>query len=409
MTNYTVIDSLMGAGKTQYIIQEMNADRNIDKKYIYITPYLAEVERIIDNVKERPIKQPTQRNSEGRKLRGLKTLVQSGYSIASTHSLLQTADSELVELIKAGNYTLVIDEVINVVNDVNISQKDINRLIANGDITIDDDTKKIEWTGETDYDTRFSDIYLLCKAGTLYRNRDKTVVKIFSDEVLRAFAEVVVMTYLFEYSEMKAWYELNAIEYEKKSVTYNDDQQAYKLIEYDVMREDRQAIYDLITVHDGKYNEQLAHINLSATALRNLPTQDSYLEDLDLIEKTIRNFLHANKLEGYSGYWTTLRDTMDRLSPKGYSKKSKISLNCRATNEYSDGYAMAYIFERNINPMQQGFFIDRGATLDGNGWAVSDLLQWIFRSRIRNGQDIQLFLPAKKMRTILKQWSKYEL
>ena len=335
--------------------------------------------------------------------------MQSGYSIASTHSLLQTADSELVELIKAGNYTLVIDEVINVVNDVNISQKDINRLIANGDITIDDDTKKIEWTGETDYDTRFSDIYLLCKAGTLYRNRDKTVVKIFSDEVLRAFDEVVVMTYLFEYSEMKAWYELNAVEYEKKSVTYNDDQQEYELIEYDIMREDRQTIYDLITVHDGKYNEQLAHINLSATALRNLPTQDSYLEDLDLIEKTIRNFLHANKLEGYSGYWTSLRDTMDRLSPKGYSKKSKISLNCRATNEYSDGYAMAYIFERNINPMQQGFFIDRGATLDSNGWAVSDLLQWIFRSRIRNGQDIQLFLPAKKMRTILKQWSKYEL
>ena len=39
MTKFTVIDSLMGSGKTQYIIGKMNEVED-DKKYIYITPYL---------------------------------------------------------------------------------------------------------------------------------------------------------------------------------------------------------------------------------------------------------------------------------------------------------------------------------------------------------------------------------
>ena len=40
----TVIDSICGSGKTSWAIQEIN--NNTDKKYIYITPYLDETERV---------------------------------------------------------------------------------------------------------------------------------------------------------------------------------------------------------------------------------------------------------------------------------------------------------------------------------------------------------------------------
>ena len=39
-----IIDSIMGSGKTSWAIQEMN--KNNDKSYIYITPFLSAVERI---------------------------------------------------------------------------------------------------------------------------------------------------------------------------------------------------------------------------------------------------------------------------------------------------------------------------------------------------------------------------
>lgn len=39
-----VIDAICGAGKTSYAIQYMN--QNTDKLFIYVTPFLTEVERI---------------------------------------------------------------------------------------------------------------------------------------------------------------------------------------------------------------------------------------------------------------------------------------------------------------------------------------------------------------------------
>ena len=93
MTKFTVIDSIMGSGKTQYIIQKMNEDSDI-RKFIYITPYLDEIERVKNSVTTVDMKAPDNRNDEGRKLKSLKMLVETDANIASTHALLQTADSE---------------------------------------------------------------------------------------------------------------------------------------------------------------------------------------------------------------------------------------------------------------------------------------------------------------------------
>lgn len=39
-----VCDSIMGSGKTESAITQMNED--LDSRYIFVTPYLSEVERI---------------------------------------------------------------------------------------------------------------------------------------------------------------------------------------------------------------------------------------------------------------------------------------------------------------------------------------------------------------------------
>ena len=107
-SNITVVDSIMGSGKTSQFIEYMK-ERPSDK-FMYITPYLEEVKRIKDEVgliEPRPIK--------GSKLNHIRELTGLGKSIVSTHALLGRFDLEIQENIKISEYTLILDEVANVV------------------------------------------------------------------------------------------------------------------------------------------------------------------------------------------------------------------------------------------------------------------------------------------------------
>jgi hypothetical protein len=62
-----------------------------------------------------------------------------------------------------------------------------------------------------------------------------------------------------------------------------------------------------------------------------------------------------------------------------------------------------------MNPMEERFFSQRDIHVDQDLLALSDLLQWIFRSRIREGQPIEIYIPSKRMRTLLYKWLDGEL
>jgi len=96
MTKIKVIDSIMGAGKTSFAIQMMN---ETDKKYLYITPFLTEIERIIRDCPNRSFVQP-EKDKHGTKSSHLKELLAEGRNIASTHALFERIDAEAIELIK---------------------------------------------------------------------------------------------------------------------------------------------------------------------------------------------------------------------------------------------------------------------------------------------------------------------
>ena len=74
MNNIKIIDSPMGYGKTSYLIQMINESPK-DDKFIYITPFLDEVNRITKECRSKHFLQPTNKNSEGTKLKSFKNLV----------------------------------------------------------------------------------------------------------------------------------------------------------------------------------------------------------------------------------------------------------------------------------------------------------------------------------------------
>ena len=89
-----IVDAIMGVGKTTSAINYINKS-NPDVKFLYITPYLTEIERIIKNCPLKNFKEP---KSYGTKLNGIKLLFKKGENIVSTHSLFSLFDEEIIDL-----------------------------------------------------------------------------------------------------------------------------------------------------------------------------------------------------------------------------------------------------------------------------------------------------------------------
>ena len=97
----TVVDSIMGSGKTSAMINHINS--HAENNYIFITPFLTEVQRINESTVQ-PFYEP--KNYGNGKLESLKQLLAENHNIAASHSLFLMTDAETEDLIKAGDYTL---------------------------------------------------------------------------------------------------------------------------------------------------------------------------------------------------------------------------------------------------------------------------------------------------------------
>ena len=81
-----------------------------------------------------------------------------------------------------------------------------------------------------------------------------------------------------------------------------------------------------------------------------------------------------------------------------------VACNARATNDFSQRHVLMYMLNRYFNPNQADFFSARGYKLDEDQFALSELLQWIWRSAIRNGEPINIYIPSTRMRNLLQEW-----
>ena len=73
-------------------------------------------------------------------------------------------------------------------------------------------------------------------------------------------------------------------------------------------------------------------------------------------------------------------------------------------NNYSDRHVVAYTINRFMNPVIRQFFQQHGVEVDEDRYALSDMIQWIWRSAIRNGEHITLYIPSYRMRKLLIDW-----
>ena len=108
----TVIDAIMGTGKSTYIIDKV-INTNPQQRFLCVLKTLDECKRYVQNI-DADIFEPKNRRT---KTRGLRELIANGRNIATTHALIQNIDDITMELLRLNNYVLVIDECLDVVHE----------------------------------------------------------------------------------------------------------------------------------------------------------------------------------------------------------------------------------------------------------------------------------------------------
>lgn len=395
MCKIFVVDSIMGSGKTSAAINKMNNDQ--ENNYIFITPYLDEVQRIIDNCDEKRFIQPEHRGKG--KLDSLHYLLGNKQNIASTHALFQHYNSYTKDLLVQGDYILILDEVCQVVEIIDLSKSDLNNLLKNH-AHVEDNL--LIWD-DKDYDGRFNDIKIMSLNKSLVVFGSSLIMWNFPVEIFKSFKEAYILTYMFKAQQQKYYYDFYNVQYEYIGV--KNDNGYYSFSNETDTPKYIHTLKDKINIlEDDKLNSiGEDYYSLSSSWFsREQKTRNKFL--LKTLKKNILNYF-SNKVKSPSEetMWTTFKDNKNYLSGKGYTK-GFVSVNARATNEFRNKKNLAYCANIFLNPIIKQFFQTKNIKIYEETYALSELVQWIWRSAIRDEKDINIYIPSSRMRELLIDW-----
>lgn len=393
-----IVDMMMGLGKTSSAINYINESSEEDK-FLFITPYLTEVERIKESCANKNFKEPQR---YGTKLNGVKYLISRGENVISTHALFQNFDNELIDMCRAKNYTLIMDEVTEVISKYDISKEDF-QIMRDKFVDIDEETGLISWRNpEDNYVGKFSNEKRLCELGCLAYYSGHVMMWLFPIEVFNSFRNIYILTYMFKSQIQCYYYDYYKLPY-KYIYVAGDNVNNYHFVENE--EESQKVSLDFSRLIHILEDEKLNQIGDREYDLsKNWYIRNKNNVAIKQLKNNIVNFfINRRKTKTELNLWTTFKDFKSSLSGKGYSR-GFIPLNSRASNLYRNRVSVAYPVNRYLNTGVKNFFVLHDVSVDEDGYALSEMLQFIWRSAIRDGKEIWLYIPSIRMRTLLKQW-----
>lgn len=396
----------MGSGKTQAAISYIN--EHPDKRFIYITPYLDEAKRIRDACPAAAFVEPSDKLNKYnfRKSDHIAALIKEGRNIASTHGLFVRFDDDIIKNLSARHYELIIDEAVDVIRMCELKRGDYDLIVDAGWINPDgtrNADKANTYKGE-----RLRDIYDIIKNGSLIDADKKGDVFywMFTPDVMRAFDNIIVLTYLFDVQILKYYFDLHKFEYEKIGIEHPDNC-TYRFTDGDGYIPDYVATLSS-NIHIFN-NEKLNSIGDNPFALSSSWFDRASHNKLELerLRKNVGNFFtnYFRCRNADERLWSIYGGHSNILRCKGF-RNSDLSFNSKATNDYRHKRVLAYCVNVFMNPFEKNYLLSRGVDVKEDGAALSTMIQWIWRSAIRDGKEIWVYIPSKRMRELLEEWIK---
>lgn len=393
-TKINIVDAMCGIGKTSAAINYINASPE-DQRFLYITPYLDEVERIITSCPKKHFVQP---HDYGSKLRDIKILFNDGKNIVSTHALFNMFDDEVIDIVLLQNYTLIMDEVADVVEPLDITSYDLDTILDKYTEIVDDHL--LRWI-EPNYEGDFEKYKRLIDLNAVYYYSNTALLWMFPVKTFEAFNDIFILTYMFDAQIQRCYYDFYNIEYNYMYVAGNS-LDTYRFTN-DVVEYKYPDYKSLINILDNEKMNRIGDRDYSLSKTWYIRNKDN--KCTQEIQNALCNyFRRITKTPSKQNLWTTFKDYKDVLSGGGYAK-GFLSCNARATNAYRSCTSLAYVINRYLNTIVKSFFLQQGVRVEEDAYALSELVQWIFRSAIRDGKEINLYIPSKRMRELLINWT----
>ena len=433
----SVIDCPCGWGKSSWGIQYINQLPD-DIRVIYITPLLTECERIQTECRQKNFCTPTDIKWVKTKTDNLYELLEAGRNIVSTHVLFAGITDEMIEKIRIKNYILILDEVMDVVTKYSIydeaykpsnrkkklseeerdhlTKKDIKSLLLKNVIEVQEDYS-LRWVTEEAKFKPYEKLKSLADRGLLYLIDNELLVWTFPIEVFREgiFDRIFILTYMFDCQIQAYYYRFYDLEYGKYYVKDIGDRvyEIFPALQDGYDYEWRQSMGSLIHICDNpKINKIGAYYQNAGGRLQRVALSKNWYKTADdatlrVLHQNIGNyFKNITKSKSQDRIWTCFKDDKPKMirENKELSGKCWIPLTCRATNDYRTRNVLVYPINRYLNPFYDKFFSKKGVVVDEDRYALSELIQWLFRSAIRDGNEVWLYCPSQRMRELLVGW-----
>lgn len=402
-----VLDAIMGSGKTLGIIKWMCDNPN--NRYLYVSPMLSEVEeRIPTECAELEFTFPTT-EVFNTKSEHLLQLLTEGRNIAFTHSLFTSLSKAHLNMVTNWGYVLVVDEEVNLIEPYSGRYKvgDITSLEVAGHIKIDEDNLgSVKWLWEDmDDDTQYTELRRLCEIGMLYcskRNRDMMVTQL-PLTLIQSSRRTIILTYLFKGSVMDSFIKLKGLEvdgFEEVQLIKSTEkilEQARGLIKLgSTPSVDKVKGWSLSSTwySDTATREQLESVGRALLSVYRKGSKDNLLI-------TLPKNSSLKTINGRRNARSAVHRSIDVDS---------VFLYCgaRATNDYSHKDTVVHAYNRFINVVVKAYLQDYGAEFgaipDDEQFALSEMVQWIWRSCIRNGESVDVYILSKRMENLLIKW-----
>lgn len=408
-----ILDCCCGSGKTTKLIDDISKLNN-DTKVIYVTPLLSECYRVsgaypketedgdVDysqpeiqefggyiydtshKLYSKFFQHPTASNKDGSKLTGLTLLLEQGHNITTTHALFRSLTKEHLDLIKSQNYLLIIDEVLSVYTEYLELKNELPKLLENKVMFLDTDGVTLRWNRTLCCDLeRYETEINLCDSGSLLLLDNKVLLWEMSPEILSCFKQIKMATYLFDGSYMCGFLKYHGFTYTTE--TFGKKGKDFKSL--------------IQIVNDDKLNK----IGDRITALSSSSQVNNRTYNEQLKKNLVNLFNHKHKVPKEERLWCCYKGAFNSIKGFGYTKNF-LAVGTKATNNYAHTSVVAFTVNLFANPIIARHLQTKGITIDENKLALGEMIQWLYRSRIRKDESIVAYIPSRRMRELLIDW-----
>ncbi|MCZ0964319.1 hypothetical protein [Paracoccus benzoatiresistens] len=308
-------------------------------------------------------------------------------------------DSRHWKLIQDLGYHLVLDEELAVVERFDDAKRgDLRVMVDSGLAEVSEPLFRVKVTRPVEFyrNSSHQNIAEAAQEGYLFTAKNTSqynfMVTMVPVELFKSFRSVLILTYMFEGSVLDLYLQLHSLKWE-----YVD------LPLHKTSKEVVGQLRSLITFKTIRSLEGLSRFTLSHTWYAG-----ARQEQLLRVGAAVAS---VRRQEGPERLLLTL--------PKEYALRGRKSVcrtkdapamaqwlwaGMRATNEHAHKDVVLHLYNRFPNENVRVYFEQHGLKLDKDRFALAEMIQFVFRSAVRNGKAISLYVGSTRMRRLFEQW-----